>query len=224
MENLFKNIKIQVNNKIYLKDPETSALGKKIIENSILLINEIGFEEFTFKKLGDLIGSNESSIYRYFESKHKLLVYLSSWYWSWIEYRLVFATNNIADPTEKLKKAIAIVTEKIEDDAATAHINESLLNKIIIAEFTKAFHTKEVDKENKEDFFHIYKSVINRIVAMIITVNPDYPYAKSLVSTLVEGALHQHFLQDHLKTITNCNEKITPTDFYLHLVENTIRK
>jgi AcrR family transcriptional regulator len=224
MENLFKNIKIQVNNKIYLKDPETSALGKKIIENSILLINEIGFEEFTFKKLGDLIGSNESSIYRYFESKHKLLVYLSSWYWSWIEYRLVFATNNIADPTEKLKKAIAIVTEKIEDDAATAHINESLLNKIIIAEFTKAFHTKEVDKENKEDFFHIYKSVINRIVVMINTVNPDYPYAKSLVSTLVEGALHQHFLQDHLKTITNCNEKITPTDFYLHLVENTIRK
>jgi AcrR family transcriptional regulator len=224
MDNLFKNIKIQVNNKIYLKDPETSALGKKIIENSILLINEIGFEEFTFKKLGDLIGSNESSIYRYFESKHKLLVYLSSWYWSWIEYRLVFATNNIADPNEKLKKAIAIVTEKIEDDAATAHINESILNKIIIAEFTKAFHTKEVDKENKEDFFYIYKSVINRIVVMINNVNPDYPYAKSLVSNIVEGALHQHFLQDHLKTITNCNEKITPTDFYLHLVENTIRK
>lgn len=224
MDNLFKNIKIQVNNKIYLKDPETSALGKKIIENSILLINEIGFEEFTFKKLGDLIGSNESSIYRYFESKHKLLVYLSSWYWSWIEYRLVFTTNNIADPNEKLKKAIAIVTEKIEDDAATAHINESILNKIIIAEFTKAFHTKEVDKENKEDFFYIYKSVINRIVVMINNVNPDYPYAKSLVSNIVEGALHQHFLQDHLKTITNCNEKITPTDFYLHLVENTIRK
>jgi AcrR family transcriptional regulator len=224
MENLFKNIKIQVNNKIYLKDPETSALGKKIIENSILLINEIGFEEFTFKKLGDLIGSNESSIYRYFESKHKLLVYLSSWYWSWIEYRLVFATNNISDPTEKLKKAIAIVTEKIVDDAATAHINESILNKIIIAEFTKAFHTKEVDKENKEDFFQIYKSVINRIVVMINNVNPDYPYAKSLVSNLVEGALHQHFLQDHLKTITNCNENISPTDFYLNLVENTIRK
>jgi AcrR family transcriptional regulator len=112
MENLFKNIKIQVNNKIYLKDPETSALGKKIIENSILLINEIGFEEFTFKKLGDLIGSNESSIYRYFESKHKLLVYLSSWYWSWIEYRLVFATNNIADATEKLKKAMKMMPQQ----------------------------------------------------------------------------------------------------------------
>jgi hypothetical protein len=59
---------------------------------------------------------------------------------------------------------------------------------------------------------------------MINNVNPDYPFAKSLVSNIVEGALHQHFLQDHLQTITNCNEKISPTDFYLNLVENTIRK
>ncbi len=224
MENILSNLKIQVNDKIYLKDPETSILGKKIIEHSIVLIHEIGFEEFTFKKLGELIGSNESSIYRYFESKHKLLVYLSSWYWSWMEYRLVFATTNVSNSFEKLKKAITIVTEKIEDDQTTEHINESILNKIIIAEFTKTLHTKEVDAENKEGFFLIYKRVINRIVAMINEVNPDYPFAKSLVSTIVEGALHQHFLQNHLKTITNCNETISPTDFYLNLVENTLRK
>ncbi len=224
MNTILSNLKIQINDKIYVKDPETSTLGKKIIEHSIVLINEIGFEEFTFKKLGDIIGSNESSIYRYFENKHKLLVYLSSWYWSWMEYRLVFTTNNISDPLEKLKKAITIVTEKIEDDNATAHINESILNKIIIAEFTKTLHTKEVDSENKEGFFLIYKRVINRIVEMINEVNPDYPFAKSLVSTIVEGALHQHFLQDHLKTITNCNETISPVDFYLNLVENTLRK
>ena len=224
MNAILSNLKIQVNNKIYLKDPETSTLGKKIIEHSILLIHKIGFEEFTFKKLGDLIGSNESSIYRYFESKHKLLVYLSSWYWSWIEYRLVFATNNISNPLDKLKIAITIVTEKVEDDNATKHINESILNKIIISEFTKTMHTKEVDSENKEGFFLIYKSVINRIVVMINEVNPDYPFAKSLVSTIVEGALHQHFLQNHLKSITNCNDVISPTDFYLNLVEKTLRK
>lgn len=224
METILSNFKIQVNNKIYLKDPETSILGKKIIEHSIVLINEIGFEEFTFKKLGDLIGSNESSIYRYFESKHKLLVYLSSWYWSWMEYRLVFATTNVSNSLEKLKKAITVVTEKIEDDQTTEHINESILNKIIIAEFTKTLHTKEVDSENKEGFFLIYKRVINRIVVMINDVNPDYPFAKSLVSTIVEGALHQHFLKEHLKTITNCNETISPTDFYINLIENTLRK
>ncbi|MBP6549609.1 MAG: TetR/AcrR family transcriptional regulator [Flavobacterium sp.] len=223
MDTMLSGLKIQVNEKIYVKDPETSALGKKIVEQSILLIDEIGFDNFTFKKLGEKIGSNESSIYRYFENKHKLLVYLSSWYWSWMEYKLVFATTNILDPKEKLKKAITLVTEKVINDGKTEHINESILNKIIIAEFTKTLHTKEVDQENKEGFFLIYKRVINRIVEMVNEVNPEYPFAKSLISTIVAGSLHQHFLTEHLKTITNCNDSVSITQFYLNLVENNLR-
>jgi len=223
MYTVLSNLKIQINEKIYVKNPETSDLGKKILEQSILLIDEIGFDSFTFKKLGEKIGSNESSIYRYFENKHKLLVYLSSWYWSWMEYKLVFATANISDPKERLKIAITIVTEKITDDLNTAHINESVLNKIIIAEFTKTLHTKEVDLENKEGFFLIYKRVIARIVAIVNEVNPNYPYSKSLISSVVEGSLHQYFLKEHLKTITDCNEIVSPTEFYLNLVENTLK-
>ncbi|MDI1316423.1 TetR/AcrR family transcriptional regulator [Flavobacterium sp.] len=223
MESILSNIIILMNEKLYVKNPETSDLGKKIIENSILLIDEIGFETFTFKKLGERIGSNESSIYRYFESKQKLLLYLSSWYWGWIEYKLVFATNNIENPLEKLKKAITIVTEKIEDDSATININESILNKIIIAEYIKTLLTKEIDDENEEGFFLTYKRVINRIVAMIQDVNSTYEFPKSLASSIVDGAMHQHFLKNHLKTITNCNDEVTPTHFYINLVENTLR-
>jgi AcrR family transcriptional regulator len=224
MNNLFLTLKIQVNEKIYVKDPETSTLGKKIIQESIVLIDEIGFEVFTFKKLGERIGSNESSIYRYFESKHKLLVYLCSWYWGWMECRLAIYTTNIVDPMDKLKRAITIVTEKIYDDTTTLHINESVLNKIIIAEFTKTLLTKEVDEENKEGFFLVYKRVINRIIDIIQEVNPDYSYAKSLASSIVEGSLHQHFLKDHLKTITDCNENKSPTQFYLDLAQKTLSK
>jgi AcrR family transcriptional regulator len=223
MNSVLANFKIQINDKIYVKDPETSDLGKKILEHSIILIDEIGFDNFTFKKLGEKIGSNESSIYRYFENKHKLLVYLSSWYWSWMEYKLVFATANISDAREKLKKAITIVTEKVNDDASTTYINESLLNKIIIAEFTKTLHTKEIDAENKEGFFLIYKRVISRLILIVNEVNPEYQYAKSLVSSIVEGSLHQYFLKDHLKTITDCDDIISPTDFYLNLIENTLK-
>lgn len=221
---LLENLKIKVNEKLYLKDPETSELGKKIIQNSILLIDEIGFENFTFKKLGEKIDSNESSIYRYFENKHKLLVYLCSWYWSWVEYKMVFKMTNIEDPMEKLKRAIIAVTEKAEEDKSIAHINEVILNKIIIAEFTKTLHTKEIDDENKEGFFVIYKNVINRIVALITAVNPDYAFPKSLASSIIEGAIHQYFLKDHLKTITNCNDTISPTDFYLNLITTTLKK
>jgi hypothetical protein len=151
------------------------------------------------------------------------MLYLSSWYWGWIEYKLVFATSNVINPMDKLKKAIAIVTEKVNDDTATAHINEAVLNKIIIQEFTKTLLTKEVDEENKEGFFIVYKRIINRIVEIINEVNPDYAFAKSFASSIVEGALHQHFLKNHLKTITNCNETIKVTDYYIDLVEKTLR-
>lgn len=223
MQSILSNIIISVNNKLYVKNPETSELGKKIIEQSILLIDEIGFENFTFKKLGEKINSNESSIYRYFESKHKLMLYLSSWYWGWIEYKLVFGTSNIENALEKLKKAIIVVTEKVEDDNATLHINESILNKIIIQEFTKTLLTKEVDEENKEGFFLVYKRIINRIIDIINEVKPNYEFKKSLASSIVEGALHQHFLKDHLKTITDCNDNNTVTDFYIDLVEKTLK-
>ena len=224
MNSILSNIAITVNPKLFVKNPETSDLGKKIISQSIILINEIGFEDFTFKKLGEKIGSNESSIYRYFESKHKLLLYLCSWYWGWMEYRMLFSITNITDPMEKLKRAITIVTEKVDDDSQTQHINESILNQIIIAEFTKTLLTKEVDEENKEGFFLVYKSVINRLISIIEEVNPSYNYAKSLASSIVEGSLHQHFLKDHLKTITNCNENNSPTDFYIDLAYKTLKK
>jgi AcrR family transcriptional regulator len=224
MNTVLSNFKIQINDKIYVKDPETSDLGRKILEQSIILIDEIGFDNFTFKKLGERIGSNESSIYRYFENKHKLLVYLSSWYWSWMEYKLVFATANISNTAEKLKKAITIVTEKVIDDDNTTYINEAILNKIIIAEFTKTLHTKEIDTENKEGFFLIYKRVISRIILIVNEVNPEYPFAKSLVSSIVEGSLHQYFLKEHLKTITDCDDLTSPTDFYINMIENTLKK
>ena len=222
MQELFTSFKITINDKLYVKDPETSELGKKIIQNSIILIDEIGFESFTFKKLGAKIQSNESSIYRYFTNKHKLLVYLSSWYWSWVEYNLVFATNNISNPIEKLVKGIKIVTQKIEDDQKTPHIDESILNKIIISEFTKTLLTKEVDEENKEGFFAVYKRVIYRIIEMIEEVNPNYPFAKSLASSIVEGNLHQNYLKDHFKSITNLSDDNLITEFYLDIIKKVV--
>ena len=223
MKDLLQNIKIAVNDKLYVKDPESSELGKKIIQNSILLIDEIGFDKFTFKKLGLRIGSNESSIYRYFDSKHKLLLYLSSWYWCWMEYRLVFAISNLTNPMEKLKKAIEIITDRVVDDTETKHIDEAVLNRIIILEFTKTFLTKEVDVENKDGFFLVYKAIINRLVALITEVNPEFKFAKSLASSVVEGALHQHFLSQHLKTITDCDDQNSPSDFYLNIITAVLK-
>ena len=223
MKNLLSVLKISVPDKIFIKDPETSELGKRIIEQSIVLINEIGFDSFTFKKLGIKIGSNESSIYRYFESKHKLLLYLSSWYWAWLEYQLVIETFSIADHLEKLQKAVTIVTRTVEEDTNFSHINEILLYRIIVNESSKSYLTKEVDRDNIEGYFEIYKRLISRLEQMIIAVNPKYPFGLSLASTVLEGGLHQHFLREHFPSLTNSKNGETPTDFFYHLVNNTLK-
>ena len=223
MDKLFANIKISIPEIIYIKDPETSNLGKKIIEHSILLIDELGFDCFTFKKLGNKIGSNESSIYRYFESKHKLLLYLSSWYWSWIEYQLVFETHSISDNKEKLSTAIHIICRTINEDNNFSHINEVVLNTIIINENSKSFLTKEVDQENKDGYFVIYKRIVKRLRDMIQTAQPNYPFASSLASTILEGSLHQHFLKDHFTSITDCKKNVSPSDFFINLTVNTLK-
>lgn len=55
-------IVVNVDEKLFLKDPNSSELGLKIIEQSILMISNIGFESFTFRKLAKKIGVSEPSI------------------------------------------------------------------------------------------------------------------------------------------------------------------
>jgi len=218
------NLKIVVPEKIYIKDPQSSKLGKRIVEHSIILIDEIGFESFTFKKLGLLIGSNESSIYRYFVDKHHLLLYLTSWYWAWREYQLVLETFSISNKEEKLKHAIKVLSRTVKEDSNFSHINEVILNKIIVKENSKSFLTKDVDKENKEGLFEVYKGITHRLKEMIENVNPTYTYPTTLASTIVEGSLHQHFLKDHFPSITDCNKMVTPTLFFTDLTLNLLKK
>lgn len=223
MQELLSVLKISVPSKIWIKDPETSELGKRIVENSILLIHEIGFESFNFKKLGQKIGSNESSIYRYFESKHKLLLYLSSWYWAWLEYQLVLETFSITNNKEKLEKAITVVTRAVKVDNNFSHINENLLYKIIVSENNKSFFTKETDLQKKEGYFEIYKRLITRLEQMILAIKPEYKYSLSLANTVLEGGVYQHFLKEYFPSITNSNKNETPTNFFIHLVKNALK-
>jgi AcrR family transcriptional regulator len=224
MQTLLNNLKVEINDKIYLKDPESTDLGKRIIQFSIVMIHDIGFEQFTFRKLGKEIASNESSVYRYFESKHKLLLYLTSWYWGWMEYQLILKTLSISDDYLKLDTAVHILTQEVVQDMNFEHIDEITLSKIVVEEYSKSYLTKEVDQENKDGYFAIYKRLVLRLRDMIAVVNPDYPFATSLSSTIIEGSLHQHFLKRHFTALTDCNQKVSPTDYFLHLIHQVTAK
>ena len=188
------------------------------------MINEIGFEAFTFKKLGCLIQSNESSIYRYFDSKHSLLIYLTSWYWTWTECRIVFATTNVSDPIDRLRKAILILTKPVLEDTSISHVNEVLLSQIIFSESLKTFHTKKVDEENKKGCFKAYKSVVQRVSSIMLEITPNFQFSHMLTSTVIEGAHQQKYFADHLPSLTDMsNEEDAISSFYLELVFNFLK-
>ena len=217
------HINISIESSFYCKDPESTELGKKIVQVGIELMDQLGYEAFTFKKLGVEINSNESSIYRYFESKHAFLVYLVNWYWSWIEYKLVFATANIVSAEERLKKSIELLTEEVKEDSSFTFINEVLLCKIINTESSKAYYTIDIDKENEKGFYKTYKRVVQRVCDFVLEVNPQFKYPHMLISTIIEGAHHQNYFSKHLPALTDVEEgKNNIVEFYLKLTKSVL--
>ncbi|MDD5114816.1 MAG: TetR/AcrR family transcriptional regulator, partial [Methylobacter sp.] len=197
------HLQIKMNEKLFLRDPEQSELGKKIIQESIQLIYKNGFEAFTFKKLAVDISSTEAGIYRYFENKHRLLIYLTAWYWSWLEYQVTFHTNNIHDPVVKLKTVIKLLATTLEDSVSTPHVDKNILHQIIITEGTKAYLTKRVSEDNKDQLFKPYKDLCAIIGNMILECSPNYLYPKSLASTIIEMAHFQSFFMKNLPSLTD---------------------
>jgi AcrR family transcriptional regulator len=188
---------------LYVRDPQATELGQKIIQNSIELIDKLGFEDFTFKKLAKEIGSTEASVYRYFENKHKLLIYLIDWYWTWLEYKIDYEINNIKSPTERLKLCLLKLCEEKSYDPQVVHVDERALDRIMIAEFEKTFLTKQVDEDNKEGLFLPYKSLCKKIVSFIKEVSPDYQFPYSLTSTILLMIRHQLYYARHLPTLSD---------------------
>ena len=217
MKNL--SVQIEVDSNLYLKKPDTSDLGRSIISTSIEMINTMGFESFTFKKLGASIQSPESSIYRYFKSKHQLLVYLTSWYWSWMEYKLFIATSNIKSPLERLKKSIDLLTKPVLEDNDFTYINEVLLSEIIFSESIKTYHTTNVDEQNRKGWFKAYKKVVERVSSIVLEINPTFKYPHMLISTVIEGAHQQKYFAEHIPELTDIKQgENLISEFYIKMV------
>jgi len=202
------DIRIKMNEKLFLRNPEESVLGKKMVKHGLILINKLGFEEFTFKKLSIEISTTEASIYRYFENKHKFLIYLINWYWSYLEYKSIFRLNNITNTEIKLKTIIKLLVEEppiknIESD----FITENEAYKLIMWEGSKAYLTRNVSKDNKDRLFKPYKDLCERISIIIKEYNPKYKFPHSMASTLLELAHSQKFFMQNLPALTDFSKE-----------------
>jgi hypothetical protein len=198
------DIRIKMNEKLFLRNPEESVLGKKMVKHGLILINKLGFEEFTFKKLAIEISTTEASIYRYFENKHRLLVYLINWYWSYLEYKVIFNINNITDTEIKLKTIIKLLVEEPSNKPLnTDFISENEAYKLVMWEGSKTYLTRNVSKDNKDRLFKPYKDLCERISSIIKEHNPKYKFPHSMASTMLEIAHSQKFFMQNLPALTD---------------------
>lgn len=186
-----------------LRDPLQSQLGKSILTHSVILMDEIGFESFTFKKLAEKMESNETSIYRYFENKHYLLLYLVVWYWNWVSFLIEYNTKNIEDPNLKLDLIIDNFVDATKENPSVEFINEKILHRVMISEASKSYHTKNIDIDNKHGFYNSYKLLIQKVADVILEINPSFPYPHSFANNLFEMANNEIYFAEHLPRLTD---------------------
>jgi AcrR family transcriptional regulator len=220
---MITQIKLSIPSCTYLRDPQETKLGVSIIQNSIELMDEIGYESFTFKKLARKMESTEASIYRYFESKNQLLLFLYAWYWAWINYRVETTTNHLTDVESKLVSAIKILISHSEEDEMFQFINEIKLRQIIEHEGIKSILTKRIDEINKAGAFENYKNLVRLLCEWLLIIRPNYPHPNMLVTTIIEGAHIQHFFAEHLPRLTNnVKEKDAVEHFFLEMLHQLL--
>ena len=207
MQELISQLQIKVNDKLYVKDPSSSELGQSIIIHALELINKNGLENFTFGKLAKALKTTESSIYRYFENKHKLLIYLTSVYWGWLEYRLVFCTANIENPEDKLRGALENLCSPANSETTVHGLSVRSLQNAATLESSKVYLTKEAKKEDEDGLFQGYERLCERLGNLISEVNKDYDYPNSLASTLIESIHHQLFFAGHIPSLSDIQGK-----------------
>ena len=186
-------VQIKVHPSLYVRDPEETVLGRKIIGDSIRLIDQIGFEEFTFKKLATKIKSTEASVYRYFRNKNQLLAYLVSWYWEWLQYLIQVRTMNVDDPRKQMEVALAVLIDSSKYDPAIPHVDEALLHRICVAESARVYLTKHKKGEKFAGLFQGYEDLCAQLLTFMKSLNPKYKYSRELVSAIIAAVHNQVF-------------------------------
>ena len=198
-------VRIAPNDHLFLKDPQASDLGKRILHHACIELHRLGLEELTFKKLSNAIGCTEASVYRYFSSKQQLLQYLVAYYWDWVHFLVDTAIAPIRDPEERLHAAVKALTEPMKTNASVSYIDEQLLYQIVLTEGQKAYHFKSIDSENDKGIFLGYKSLTEKLADLVTEVNPDFPYPRAMASSVFEMAHNHTYFAEHLPRLTDLN-------------------
>ncbi|MGV3524488.1 MAG: TetR/AcrR family transcriptional regulator [Candidatus Sericytochromatia bacterium] len=91
---------------LYRKNPQSTRLGRSILEKGTVLLAQHGLEWLTFRKLAQEMESTEASVYRYFHNKYQLLAYLVHQYGQRLLQQMRSTPPCHLDPVPDLLKQI----------------------------------------------------------------------------------------------------------------------
>ena len=88
----------------------------------------------------------------------------------------------------------------------------------------KAYHTKEVDKENSKGFFKSYKNLATSVSKVISEVNSNFKYPNALATNLFEMSNNHIYFAKHLPRLTDLEIKENKVDDVEYMLNYFIEK
>ena len=195
---------IEPDQSLSLRDT-TSPMGSRIVVEGLQLLNELGLEAFTFKKLSERISCSELTVYHYFANKQRLLQFYFQLYWLWLG-TLDEQSGSSLPPRERLHGTIRVLSGIWPQDMLSAQLEPEALRELVINEGSKSFLHKNVDADNADKLFKPYKDLIAQVATELKACAPQLRSPRSFATTLVEMAHSLEFAMHHLPALTEISK------------------
>lgn len=216
------HFQVHIPSRMAQHDPSHSRTGLKILNTAIQMIADEGYEVFHLSKLAEKADTVESTVYRYFENKHKLLLYISGWYWAYLDFSIDYETRETGDSQQILQKAIELMAGKNLPKNTDLIGDPLLIHRIIIMEFSKIYTTQMAHEDNKEGYFVYFKTFVNKIGNILADSMPNYKFTRSFAFLLVSGIYQQAHVAEKLPALSDYEQKEPMDEFLSRFVKNLV--
>lgn len=205
-----------------LKDPSATEVGRALLAEGLALMNELGLEAFTFRKLADRIGSTEVTLYKYFPNKHRLLQYYYQLYWLWLRQVCGRIAERARGPREALEGVVEAICGVWPKQLPPLQLDPHALRRLVIEEGMKSYLHKNVDDDNARRLFLPYKELSAFVAERLVACRADVPWPRSFATTVIEMAHSLPFAMEHLPSLTELSSRRDLKQLAQHLLHRTI--
>ena len=207
---------------LHLRNPEATDLGSSMLREGIGLMNEIGLEAFTFRKLAARIGCTEVSLYKYFPNKQRLLQYYFQLYWLWLRQVCGRQVELASDPKEALSSCMHVICGVWPERMPVPQLPPKALRQLLIEEGMKSYLHKNVDEDNARRLFLPYKELSAFLAERMVACRRDVPMPRSFATTILEMAHSLPFAMAHLPSLTELSQRKGMQHLADHLLHRTL--